>query len=51
MTEAAPILGDTIYPVLLPADAEDFSRPMRLRCIRLGFVDPLTGEDRSFALN
>ena len=51
MTEAAPILGDTIYPVLLPADAEDFSRPMRLRCIGLGFVDPLTGENRSFALN
>ncbi|OFL15361.1 23S rRNA pseudouridylate synthase [Corynebacterium sp. HMSC067D03] len=51
MTEAAPILGDTIYPTLLPADAEDFSRPMRLRCIGLGFVDPLTGEDRSFALN
>lgn len=50
MAEAAPILGDTIYPTLLPPDAEDFSTPMRLRCTGLAFTDPLTGEPRSFSL-
>lgn len=51
MAEAAPILGDTIYPVLQPADAEDFSLPMRLRCTGLTFVDPLSSERRSFSLD
>lgn len=50
MTEAAPILGDRIYPTLLPADNEDFSAPMLLRCTGLGFVDPLRGHERDFHL-
>ena len=50
MAEAAPILGDTIYPNLLPAEAEDFSLPMRLRCTALAFTDPLSGQPRSFSL-
>lgn len=50
MAEAAPILGDTIYPNLLPAEAEDFSLPMRLRCTGLAFTDPLSGQPRSFSL-
>ena len=50
MAEAAPILGDTIYPTLLPAGAEDFSTPMRLRCTGLALIDPLTGEPRSFSV-
>lgn len=50
MTEAAPILGDRIYPTLLPADSEDFSVPMLLRCTRLEFTDPLSGEARDFRL-
>lgn len=48
MLEAAPILGDRIYPTPLPAETEDFSTPMLLRCVRLGFTDPLTGAPRSF---
>lgn len=50
MLEAAPILGDRIYPTPLPAETEDFDVPMRLRCVHLGFADPLSGEPRSFDL-
>lgn len=50
MVEAAPILGDLIYPVLRPAEDEDFSRPMQLRCTRLELTDPLSGAARSFAV-
>ena len=50
MVEAAPILGDRIYPTLLPAETEDFSLPMLLRCVRLGFTDPLRGQPRDFRL-
>ena len=51
MQEAAPILGDRIYPKLLPAGGEDFSTPMLLRCTLLGFTDPLTGAPREFRLS
>ena len=50
MAEAAPILGDRIYPNLLPADTEDFSVPMLLRCTALKFTDPLSGSKREFRL-
>ena len=50
MAEAAPILGDRIYPNLLPADTEDFSVPMLLRCTALEFTDPLSGSKREFRL-
>lgn len=48
--EAAPILGDRIYPRPMPAETEDFSVPMELRCVLLGFVDPLSGRRREFVL-
>lgn len=51
MTEAAPILGDRIYPTLMPADTEDFSVPMLLRCTALEFTDPLSGSKREFRLS
>lgn len=50
MVEAAPILGDRIYPEVLPADGEDFSVPMELRCVRLAFRDPLSGIPKEFVL-
>lgn len=50
MAEAAPILGDLIYPRLLPVEAEDFNLPMLLRCTGLAFADPLTGVARQFQL-
>ncbi|MEJ5928821.1 pseudouridine synthase [Corynebacterium sp. H128] len=44
----SPILGDPIYPDVLPVDAEDFGVPMHLLSRRLSFTDPLSGEPRQF---
>lgn len=43
----APILGDHVYPELRDEPA-DFSEPLRLLARELRFVDPVTGQDRSF---
>lgn len=47
-----PIVGDRIYPRLLPDDAEgampDFSRPLQLLARAIAFVDPVSGEPRVF---
>jgi len=46
-----PILGDRIYPHLLPdseALAQDFSQPLQLLAKRLEFLDPVTGQERRF---
>jgi len=47
-----PILGDQIYPELLPArppeQAPDFSRPLQLLAKSLQFTDPVTGQVRHF---
>lgn len=47
-----PILGDQIYPELLPAlppeQAPDFSRPLQLLAKSLRFTDPITGQARAF---
>lgn len=47
-----PILGDQIYPELLPAlppeVAPDFSQPLQLLAQSLSFVDPVTGQQRQF---
>lgn len=47
-----PILGDQIYPELLPAlppeVAPDFSQPLQLLAQALSFVDPVTGAPRQF---
>ncbi|QTH60004.1 23S rRNA pseudouridylate synthase [Corynebacterium hindlerae] len=47
-TAGSPILGDPVYPDVLPVDAEDFDIPMHLLSRRLSFVDPLTGTPREF---
>lgn len=44
----APIVGDPVYPVTQPFGEEDFSKPMWLKSVELGFVDPLSGEPRRF---
>lgn len=43
-----PIVGDRIYPELLPEAADDFSRPLRLLARSLRFVDPIDGRERCF---
>ena len=43
-----PILGDPLYPDVLPADAEDPAHPMHLLCRELAFDDPVTGARRVF---
>ncbi|MFY7867633.1 pseudouridine synthase [Roseateles sp.] len=44
-----PIVGDRIYPDLLPVEQEpDFSRPLQLLARELSFVDPISGESRRF---
>lgn len=49
MNEAGvPVHGDPVYPALQPAEAEDFDAPMLLKSVALGFIDPLTGEEREF---
>lgn len=45
-----PILGDQVYPDLLPVEAEDFARPLCLQSHAIGFVDPVTGVAREFSV-
>jgi tRNA pseudouridine32 synthase/23S rRNA pseudouridine746 synthase len=44
-----PILGDRIYPSLLPQGGDDVGNPLRLLAESIAFRDPVTGEERSFA--
>lgn len=43
-----PILGDPIYPTVLPESAEDFSKPLHLCAHTLKFKDPISHEERIF---
>ncbi len=47
-----PIVGDQIYPKLMPAlppeQAPDFSQPLQLLAKSLRFTDPITGQARAF---
>jgi tRNA pseudouridine32 synthase/23S rRNA pseudouridine746 synthase len=45
-----PIAGDQFYPQVLrgPDEAEDYAEPLRLLACEIGFVDPVTGEQRRF---
>ncbi|MFI6447724.1 pseudouridine synthase [Kitasatospora sp. NPDC050543] len=44
-----PILGDPVYPVLLPEPAtDDFTRPLQLLADVLEFTDPVTGREHRF---
>ncbi|AXI80387.1 RluA family pseudouridine synthase [Peterkaempfera bronchialis] len=44
-----PILGDPVYPVVLPEPApDDFGQPLQLLARVLEFTDPVTGEPRRF---
>lgn len=43
-----PIVGDRVYPELLPEAADDFRDPLRLVARELRFDDPVTAEARRF---
>lgn len=43
-----PILNDGFYPDALPLRADDFSSPLQLLARSIGFVDPVSGEQRIF---
>ena len=44
-----PILGDRIYPDLLPQGGDKVDNPLRLLAESIAFRDPVTGENRRFA--
>jgi tRNA pseudouridine32 synthase/23S rRNA pseudouridine746 synthase len=44
----APIVDDTLYPVLTDKAPDDYRHPLQLLAKGLSFTDPLTGEPRHF---
>jgi tRNA pseudouridine32 synthase/23S rRNA pseudouridine746 synthase len=48
MALGMPIENDPIYPTLLPADSDDFDKPLQLLAKSVAFQDPITGDLRSF---
>lgn len=44
-----PILGDRIYPKLLPQGGDEVNNPLRLLAESIAFHDPVTGAARSFS--
>ena len=45
----APIVNDGIYPALRHRATDDYAAPLQLLAKRLSFIDPLSGEERSFS--
>lgn len=43
-----PLLGDPLYPEVLPTPIDDFSTPLRLLAYSLAFPDPVDGTQRHF---
>ncbi|AKT51865.1 pseudouridine synthase [Arsenicicoccus sp. oral taxon 190] len=43
-----PIVGDPLYPTVLPDAVDDFTEPLRLLARTLEFVDPVDGHERRF---
>lgn len=44
-----PIVGDRMYPSLLPADTDDHDQPLQLLARSIQFVDPVSGQSRCFS--
>lgn len=44
-----PLVGDRIYPVLLPRDGDEPANPLRLLAQHIAFVDPVTRQERRFS--
>ncbi len=43
-----PIVGDRMYPSLMPADTDDHDQPLQLLARSISFVDPISGAARCF---
>lgn len=43
-----PIVGDRMYPTLMPADTDDHARPLQLLARSIAFVDPISSGSRRF---
>jgi tRNA pseudouridine32 synthase / 23S rRNA pseudouridine746 synthase len=43
-----PIVNDQIYPVLMPAGQDDYSKPLQLLAKEIRFIDPITKRVRHF---
>ena len=43
-----PIVGDRMYPELLPVDTDDLERPLQLLARSLAFTDPISAQPRRF---
>lgn len=43
-----PVLNDRFYPLLMPEEEDDFSKPLKLLAEKLAFKDPLTGRVHEF---
>jgi tRNA pseudouridine32 synthase/23S rRNA pseudouridine746 synthase len=44
-----PILGDRIYPALLPQGGDEAANPLRLLAQAVSFIDPVNGLERRFS--
>lgn len=44
----APIAGDSLYPLLKDVADDDYSEPLQLLAESLEFIDPLSGQPRTF---
>ena len=44
----APILNDDFYPLVIAREPDDYSQPLKLLAAGLSFIDPVSGEARSF---
>ena len=43
-----PLLNDALYPDVLPAGTENYAKPLKLLAKSIGFIDPISGEERVF---
>jgi tRNA pseudouridine32 synthase / 23S rRNA pseudouridine746 synthase len=43
-----PIMNDQIYPVLQPADSDNYEKPLQLLAKSVKFIDPISGKERLF---
>jgi tRNA pseudouridine32 synthase/23S rRNA pseudouridine746 synthase len=48
MALGMPLLNDGLYPVPIPMDGVDYDKPLKLLARSIGFIDPITAQERWF---